>query len=90
MKCKNCGSNLEIENAYCPYCGRENPFAKKHRDDMKKYASDYNSTKDEVISRSRNVNTKAVKAAVIALTVAAFIALLFYFGISESLKREHS
>ncbi|MBR5761456.1 MAG: zinc-ribbon domain-containing protein, partial [Lachnospiraceae bacterium] len=21
MKCQQCGSNLQIDNAYCPYCG---------------------------------------------------------------------
>ena len=40
MKCKNCNANLQIEDEKCPYCGAENPYAKKHRADMKKYAGD--------------------------------------------------
>ena len=52
MKCKNCNANLQIEDEKCPYCGAENPFAKKHRADMKKYAGEFASTREEVLENS--------------------------------------
>lgn len=90
MKCKNCGANLAIDNAFCPYCGTPNKVAQKHRADMKKYATDYNDTKDQVIDKSKRANGVAIKVTAIALTVAAAIGLMFYGGISDSLRRDHA
>ena len=37
MKCESCGSDLSIENAYCPHCGCKNEFYAAHRADMDEY-----------------------------------------------------
>lgn len=68
MKCKKCGSNLEIDSEVCPYCGMVNPIAQKHREDMKKYSADYEETKDQVITKSKKVNNRSIRIAVIAIT----------------------
>lgn len=34
MKCKYCGGNLTLEQAYCPHCGRPNEEAEQHVKDM--------------------------------------------------------
>ena len=46
MKCKYCGNNLNIEDKFCPYCGRPNPFAQKHQEEMERYEKDYSETKN--------------------------------------------
>ena len=80
MKCKNCNANLQIEDEKCPYCGAENPFAKKHRADMKKYAGEFDSTRNEVLANSRRFNRFTVKITIIAvlfaLCVIAFMLLM--------------
>ena len=39
MKCKYCGGNLTLEQAYCPHCGRPNEEAAQHVKDMEHYKS---------------------------------------------------
>lgn len=76
MKCAKCGSNLEIDMAFCPYCGASNPVAEKHRADMAKYSKDYEKTKEEVIGNSKRFNTKTLKITVLAVTIAAVAATI--------------
>lgn len=89
MKCKYCGSNLEIDNAFCPYCGKENPVAKKHREDMAAYSKEYADTKKEVIDNSRKFNKKNFKLTVIMATVAAVLAVLMLGVFCEDLSYDH-
>lgn len=89
MKCSNCGNNLEIDNEVCPFCGSVNPIAKQHREDMKKYAKDYDVTKENVISKSKRVNEKAIKIAAIAFTVAAFAILLPFLVSVDEIGRQY-
>ena len=87
MKCANCGANLEIDTAFCPYCGTANPVAKKHREDMARYEKDYKNTKAEDLDNTRRFNGKTLRIAVVAVTVAliAIFITLSYF--SERLAR---
>ena len=89
MKCTKCGSNLEIDHEFCPYCGMPNPVARKHREDMKKYAGDYERTKETVVTKSRKTNRMSIRIAVISLTVAAVIGVVVYCAIADSLRRDH-
>ena len=34
MKCEHCGYNLQLEDRFCPYCGKPNPFAAQHQREM--------------------------------------------------------
>lgn len=70
MKCNYCGYNLEIEDKFCPYCGKPNEHVKQHTADMEKYAKDYDSTKREVIANSRRFNNKTARIAIICALVA--------------------
>lgn len=45
MKCKYCGGNLTLEQAYCPHCGRPNEEAAQHVKDMEHYKSNFEDTK---------------------------------------------
>lgn len=89
MKCQYCGSNLEIDNSFCPYCGKENPIAKKHREDMDAYSKEYADTKKEVIDNSRKFNRKNFKIAVIAATVAFVLAAIVFCVFCDNLSYEH-
>ena len=48
MKCKYCGGNLTLEQAYCPHCGRPNEEAAQHVKDMEHYKSNFEDTKSAV------------------------------------------
>ena len=91
MKCEYCGANLQIEDAYCPNCGRENPHYKKHREDMMAYQEDYRSTRDEVLENAARLSRRTVHITVIAVLVAlcaaAFVLCLMSYDIQE-LRRE--
>ena len=76
MKCPSCGANLQIDHAFCPYCGKVNPVAKKHREDMKRYANDYKKTKEEVIGNTRRFNKITFRITAIALTLAAIAGVI--------------
>ena len=82
MKCKKCGANLEIDTAFCPYCGVANPIAKKHREDMRKFANDYENTKKEVIDNTKKFNRKTFLITVISVTfvLVALLVLMSVFG----------
>ena len=83
MKCPSCGSNLQIDHAFCPYCGKANPVAQKHREDMKRYANDYKKTKEEVIGNTRKFNKITFRITAIAITLAA-IAGVIVLSISKN------
>ncbi|MCR4778691.1 MAG: zinc ribbon domain-containing protein [Lachnospiraceae bacterium] len=82
MKCKKCGANLDIDHAFCPYCGAKNPVAKKHREDMKRFAKDYADTRKEVIDNTKKFNNKTFLITVISITfvLVAILVLLNVFG----------
>ncbi len=90
MKCKNCNANLQIEDEKCPFCGAENPFAKQHRADMKKYAGEFNSTRKEVLENSSRFNRYTVKITITAMLVAlcacAAILVMNAYQVREYLK----
>ena len=48
MKCKFCGSNLGIEDEFCPHCGKPNDQFEGNRAEMKEYKEEFEKTKEEV------------------------------------------
>lgn len=70
MKCEYCGGLLQIEDAKCPHCGKDNPHYIKHRSDMQAYQADYQSTKEEVLQNTSKLNRRNVHITVIAVLVA--------------------
>ncbi len=76
MKCEFCGSNLQIEDEICPYCGKPNPHYIKHRQDMQAFQTDYQSTKQEVLAHVSKLNQRTVHITIIAVLVALCAAAL--------------
>lgn len=70
MKCPSCGNGLHMEDEKCPYCGKENPYYKKHRLAMRKYQKDYNDVKEDVYKKTGSftgMHTKITAIAVLAV-----------------------
>lgn len=70
MKCQHCGSNLNIEDKFCSFCGEPNPFAVQHQREMEQFTSDYIETKEEVIKETQGKSRRAGRITVIAVLAA--------------------
>lgn len=86
MKCKYCGNNLNIEDKFCPYCGRPNPFAQKHQEEMERYEKDYSETKKDVLEKSRRLNRKTVMITVIAVLIALIASCCFVLSRTSDIR----
>lgn len=89
MKCRSCGANLEIDTAFCPYCGKANPVAKKHREDMARFEKDYRTTKKEVLTNTGRFNRRTLRITAVAVTVAALAIMILSLVFNESLAYSH-
>lgn len=77
MKCPTCGANLQIEDEKCPFCGNPNPFAQKHRQDMRYYHQEFQKTKQEVEKKTRHFNAVTAKITVIAVLFVMVFGMAF-------------
>lgn len=80
MKCSNCGSNLNIEDGKCAYCGTANPYFEKHRADMFRFRQDYEKTKKHILEKSSRFAGNSVRVTVIAILVAVDILMILLAG----------
>lgn len=80
MKCKSCGSNLTIDDEVCSFCGAANPFATKHRQQMRHFTREFNKTKSDVLTKSSRQNKLFVKITLIAVLVAVNMIVWFAIG----------
>ena len=87
MKCEYCGANLVIDDEVCSFCGSANPFAVKHRKEMRQFTKEFNRTKSTVLRESKYQTKWAVKITLIAIMLAAN--LLVWFSIGNSYDIEH-
>lgn len=69
MKCEGCGNNLNIEQKFCPYCGRPNPFAIKHQKDMEQYEKEFTETKQGVERATASFTGMIARITVVLLLV---------------------
>ena len=76
MKCKFCGGNLSLEDEYCPHCGVVNEQARKHIQDMRRYAGDYEHTKKEVYKTARKHTRTTVQVVTAVLLLAVSLLLV--------------
>ena len=87
MKCDFCGSNMELEQLYCPNCGKKNTHAARHQQDMQRYKHEFNVTKEEVIGNSRRFNTRTALITIIcvltALSACCFLASSYSYEIRQ-------
>lgn len=82
MKCRHCGASVTLQDEYCPYCGALNEPARKHIADMKRYHSDFQQTKQEVMDHVAKQSRSHGQLAVIGiLVVVNLIALVFQMNI---------
>ena len=87
MKCEHCGGNLTLETLVCPYCGKENPHAKQHISDMKKYQGAFADTKTDVYSVVNRYSGITVRAVIIVILLIAIIVAGIVCSESYSIKR---
>ena len=86
MKCPNCGANLTIDDEICSFCGEENPFAEKHREEMKHFTRDFNRTKSQVLEKTQSHSRFVAKVMLIAVMVV--VNLLIWITASDSYEVE--
>lgn len=76
MKCKYCGANLKIEDENCPYCGKPNPDAQKHRKDMKHYGREFQKTKQDVYTSVQKFTRWSVKSIILAVLIVLSVMMI--------------
>ncbi len=79
MKCRYCGGPLNLEDAYCPHCGKPNELAKRHIRDMQQFRGEFEETKEEVIRQTRRISAVSVRIALISVMIVLSI-LCYIFG----------
>jgi raffinose/stachyose/melibiose transport system permease protein len=52
MECPNCGGQLGLEDAVCPYCNTPNAMAAKHQSDMAHFRQEYQRTQADVMQKT--------------------------------------
>lgn len=77
MKCPTCGANLQIEDEKCPFCQNQNPFAVKHRQQMRYYHREFQETKQKVEKKARHFNALTAKITMIAVLLAMIIGMIY-------------
>lgn len=68
---------MQIEDEKCPFCGNPNPFAQKHRQDMRRYHREFQETRWEVEKKARHFNSFTAKVTVIAVLFVMVIVMIF-------------
>lgn len=74
MKCPNCGGQMGLEDAFCPYCNTPNDMAKKHQSDMAHYREEYQRTQDSVMRETSFMRQHGSWLAIVAVLLAAMVA----------------
>ncbi|MFI3284236.1 MAG: zinc ribbon domain-containing protein [Erysipelotrichaceae bacterium] len=82
IKCKNCGNNLQMEDAYCPYCGTQNPYFQKERDFMENYQEQFKETREDVYQKNEQFAKKSVSTTIIILLLLLNVLFFFLIGFS--------
>ena len=76
MKCKYCGGNLTLEQAYCPHCGRPNEEAEQHVKDMEHYKSNFEDTRSDVYEVAEK-NTEIMSHTIIITVLVILCVIVF-------------
>ena len=78
MKCPNCGAQMGLEDAVCPYCKTPNAMAVQHQSDMAHYRDEYERTQAQVL---KNTSLLQRHASWLAILVFLLIALIVGLGL---------
>lgn len=73
MKCPNCGGQMGLEDAFCPYCNTPNAMAAKHQSDMAHYRQEYERTQESVMEKASFMQQHGTWLAVVAVLLAAMV-----------------
>ena len=87
MKCENCGGNLTLEDVVCPYCEALNQHAVEHIREMNRYKKDFEGTKEEVYSVTKNYAGISVRVIIIAVILILTIICGLLSGEAYSIRR---
>lgn len=77
MRCKKCGGDLELKDAFCPYCGTPVENVMKHRETMEKYEQEFRQTQTEVFQETEKVKRLSGRVIMIAVLIVLNIIILF-------------
>lgn len=88
MKCDYCGGSLSLENEYCPHCGRPNPHARQHIEDMRRYEGEFERTKKYVYDKTKTYTQVVVRMIILAALVILSIGLFVLADNAYSLLRD--
>ena len=80
MKCQYCNSNLSLEDAVCPGCGKINEQAKKHVEEMNRYKKEFESTKADVLENTKRYTAVSVRILLISVLVVLGIIFMIMGG----------
>ena len=75
MKCDYCGGTLSLENENCPHCGRPNPHARQHIEDMRHYQGEFERTRKYVYDKTKIYTQVAVRMVILAVLVILSVSL---------------
>lgn len=91
MRCKNCGGELRIEDAFCPYCGTPNPDAAKHRKDMKDYRERFKKTESDVYKKTKKYSRLSIKVIIVSVLLVLVLIMLVlnttHFAIATKIEK---
>lgn len=82
MKCKFCGSNIDIESDVCPFCGLSKSQFESHREDMRDYSDAFKATREGVVKENKNFSSNAASITVLSILIIGI--LLLIIGTSQS------
>lgn len=82
MICKHCHHEIGPEDLKCPFCGEENPFAKRHQENMKAFDRKYKKTRREVLAYAGRVKGLGKKAAVLTVLLLGIIVMIIIASVN--------
>lgn len=78
MKCPNCGAQMGLEDALCPYCNTPNRYAVQHQSDMARYRDEYERTQEQVLQNTSFVQRNG---SLLVILVVLLVALMVGIGL---------
>ncbi len=93
MKCEKCGSDIGINDKFCPNCGARNDIGASHADDMERFTRRFSDTEKTVRSKSNWFVRYITPMVVLLISAVIFVVLAVFMadsGYDISRKRVES
>lgn len=78
MKCPHCGNPLNLEDAFCPFCGQPNTLAQKHQADMKRYENEFIKTQQDVYKNTHRFTKLTIPIIILFVLLLLNVGALFF------------